>query len=142
MRKKKIQLLTVGVVVLLGGALTSCSSSGPGQQSSPSSNGGISGEINMIGYTGIYETNFQKAIVDPFEKKFPGVKVNYKSSPASAQTLANLQGSKANPNTDVVIMAAAVAKTANADGIFAKLDSKKVPNLGSPASSVGLFGAP
>ena len=57
-----------------------------------------SGEITFLGYTGIFEDNYKPAVVEPFMRCFPGIRVNYITGTNSAQISAHLsRGQRASP---------------------------------------------
>ena len=88
-----------------------------------------SGEINVAGYAAIYRDNFTKAVIEPFMKKYPKIKVNYVPTQLSAERLGALRAQKDNPEFDVALMDVALSRVAIAEGLFAELDPAAVPNL-------------
>lgn len=133
MKNLKASKLVKGVVatgavvgVLFG--MTACSDSKP---SGGESGGGssLSGTLNVIAYSSVWEEQYRAAVIEPFQKANPGVTVNYVSKRSSAEMLSALQGQKSNPGTDVAIMDQSVAKSANQQGLFAKFSATDVPNL-------------
>ena len=89
----------------------------------------VSGEINVAGYAAIYQDNFTKAIIEPFMKKFPNIKVNYIPSQLSSERLGALRAQKDSPQLDVALMDVALSRIAIQEGLFAELDPAMVPNL-------------
>ena len=92
-------------------------------QSSPS------GVINLMAYGGIFQDNYVKAVVEPFQRAFPGVKVNYAASGTSAQMLGALRAQKADPQIDVVIFDVSTSTIGNAEGLFSKITPQEAPSL-------------
>ena len=92
-------------------------------QSSPS------GAINLMAYGGIFQDNYVKAVVEPFQRAFPGVKVNYAASGTSAQMLGALRAQKADPQIDVVIFDVSTSTIGNAEGLFSKITPQEAPSL-------------
>lgn len=90
---------------------------------------GISGTINLMSYTSIWQDAYQEAVLDPFLDENPGVTINYLSKRTSAEMLSALQAEKDRPATDVVIMDSTVSASANTQGLFQKFDESDVPNL-------------
>lgn len=88
-----------------------------------------SGEITVMAYAGIFEDKYKAAVIEPFTRKFPGVKVNYFTSGNSAQMLGTLRAQRSSPQVDVAILDASISNAGNKEGIFAKLDPAKVPSL-------------
>lgn len=87
------------------------------------------GSVTFAGYSGIFQENYTKAVIEPFMKANPGIKVTYYSMGNSAQTLGNLRAQKAAPQVDVAIMDVSVAKAATVEGLFAPLDKAELPVL-------------
>ncbi|MEU6719322.1 ABC transporter substrate-binding protein [Nonomuraea sp. NPDC046802] len=88
-----------------------------------------SGSITVKGYSGVFEDNFQKAVIEPFKKKYPKIQVKYVGSANSAENLASLRAARNTPDTDVSIMDISTSGTANKSQLFAALDPAKVPNM-------------
>jgi len=89
-----------------------------------------SGEITLNAYSGIFQDNYQAAVVEPFMRRFPNIRVTYFPGQNSAQMLGQLRAQRASPQSDVVIMDVSVQRVANDEGLFARLDPAQVPNLG------------
>ncbi|MGH3502617.1 MAG: ABC transporter substrate-binding protein [Nocardioidaceae bacterium] len=88
-----------------------------------------SGQVTLMAYTGIFQDRYTKAVIKPFEKKYPNIDVTYQPSANSAKTLATLRGQRSNPTVDVAIMDVSVSDTGNEEKVLAPLDPKRVPNL-------------
>ena len=88
-----------------------------------------SGEIVLMAYSGPFQENYTKAVVEPFMREHPGVKVIYDGAGSSAQMLGMLRTQKAHPQVDVDIMDFSVSRVGNKEGLFGKLDTQAVPNL-------------
>ncbi len=100
------------------------------------------GEVNILGYQGIFADNYTKAVVEPFIKA-TGIQVNYRPIQLSAQNLGMLRAQKGNPTIDLSIMDAMVSRTGNAEGVFAEVSAAEVPNFANlyPEANVnGNFG--
>ncbi|MFT3942265.1 MAG: ABC transporter substrate-binding protein [Ancrocorticia sp.] len=96
------------------------------------SNGGASSdgaEVNIIAYSGVWEEQYRKAVIDPFQDAHPDIKINYVSKRSSAEMLSALQGQQGKPMTDVSIMDISVSTSGNNQEIFEKLTEEQVPNL-------------
>ena len=87
------------------------------------------GEITLNAYSGIFQDNYQRAVVEPFMRRFPNVRVTYFPGQNSAQMLGQLRAQRASPQSDVVIMDVSVQRVGNDEGLFARLDPAQVPNL-------------
>lgn len=88
-----------------------------------------SGEIVLMAYAGIFQDLYTKAVVDPFLKKHPGIKIKYVAGGTSAQMLGQLRAQKADPQIDVVIMDAGVGLVANREELFAGFTKAEVPSV-------------
>jgi len=89
----------------------------------------VTGEVHIVGFSGVFADNYQKFIIAPFEQQYPGIKVDFQPSKNSAETLALLTLQKGNPTVDIALIDVAVAIKANQEGLFAALDPKVVTNL-------------
>lgn len=127
-----MNLISRGKVMLAAAAaatlvLTGC---GGGSGSAGNSNSSAtSGEINLIAYAGVWQDQYNAAVIEPFKAKYPDIKINYSSKRSSAEMLSALQGQKNDPATDVAIMDNSVSTTGNTQGLFDKIDEAAVPNL-------------
>lgn len=88
-----------------------------------------SGKVSVIGYAGIWEEQYRKAVIEPFAEMYPDIQVDYVSKRSSAEMLSALQGQKGKPITDVAIMDISVSTSGNNQGLFAHLSEEQVPNL-------------
>jgi putative spermidine/putrescine transport system substrate-binding protein len=84
-----------------------------------------------MGFNGVFQTLFTQKVIDPFEAKYPKVKVTYRPIENSGQVLAAMKTQASNPDVDVALMDKSVAITANAEKLFAPLNPKVVTNLSS-----------
>lgn len=82
-----------------------------------------------MGYSGVVEDNYTKAVIEPFEKKYPNIKVNYVPGESASQMLGELRSQKGDPSADIALFDISVAGTGNKEGIFQPLDPAKVPNM-------------
>lgn len=87
------------------------------------------GEVVFAGYSGIFQENYTAAVIEPFMKANPGIKVAYYTMGNSAQTLGQLRAQKSAPQVDVAIMDVSVAKAATDEKLFAPLDKAEMPVL-------------
>lgn len=125
MRKKsrlpKIALATTAALALL--TTTACGGNSAGDDTESS------GTVTLLGYSAIVQDNYQEAVVDPFEEKYPDIKVKYVPGDNAAKMLGTLRSEKKSPRTDVVIMDTSVAETGVKEGLFDELTSENVPNI-------------
>ncbi len=84
--------------------------------------------ITFSGYSGIYQDNYQAAVIDPFTRK-TGIKVTYFGFPSSAQVLGTLRAQKESPQVDVAMMDVTLAKAGTDEGLFDMLDPAQVPSV-------------
>jgi len=102
-------------------------------------------EIILMGYSALFQDNYVKAVVEPFEQENPDIKVTYYGIQNAANALATLRTQKDAPQTDVVLFDLSIAKTASDEGLLAELDEVQVPNLadiGTVGSGLGKYGPP
>ena len=99
--------------------------------------------VTLAAYSGIFQDHYTKAVVEPFMKANPNIKVEFYGMPNSAQMLGTLRAQKAAPQIDVVIMDVSVAKAGTDEGLFDKVDesvSKNVADLYPSARVEGVGG--
>ena len=100
--------------------------------------------IMFAGYSGIYQDNYQAAVIDPFMKKHPDIKVGYFGMSTSAAILGTLRAQKAAPQIDVAMMDVTIAKAGTDDGLFDALDPAAIPSINQLAKNAlwpGVAGA-
>lgn len=85
--------------------------------------------VTLVAYSGIFQDRYTAAVVEPFMKANPNIKVVYAGAPNSAQMLGALRAQKASPQADVIIMDIAVSKAGTDEGLYEKIDDKSVPNI-------------
>lgn len=130
LNSNKARVAGIASLAAVSLALTACAgSSTPAAGGAASEESGISGTINLMSYTSVWQEAYTEAVIKPFLEANPGVTVNYLAKRTSAEMLSALQAEKANPRTDVVIMDSTVSASANAQGLFQKFDEGDVPNL-------------
>ncbi|WP_425523213.1 ABC transporter substrate-binding protein [Microvirga splendida] len=99
--------------------------------------------VTLAAYSGIFQDHYMKAVVEPFMKANPNIKVQFYGMPNSAQMLGTLRAQKAAPQIDVMIMDVSVAKAATDEGLFDKVDesvSRNVADLYPNARIEGVGG--
>jgi putative spermidine/putrescine transport system substrate-binding protein len=89
----------------------------------------LSGQITLMSYAGIFQDNYVKTVVEPFQRANPGVKVNYAAGGSSAQMLGTVRAQKADPQVDVVIFDVTTSGIGNAEGLFSKITPQEAPAL-------------
>jgi len=83
--------------------------------------------VTLMAYSGLFQERYTKAVVEPFMKANPDIKIEYFPLPNSAQMLGSLRAQKAAPQADVVIMDVSVSKAGTDENLFIKIDEKNVP---------------
>ena len=99
--------------------------------------------VTLAAYSGIFQDHYTKAVIEPFMKANPNIKVEFYGMPNSAQMLGTLRAQKASPQIDVVIMDVSVSKAGTDEGLFDKVDesvSKNVADLYPAARVEGVGG--
>ena len=89
----------------------------------------VTGTVTVMTYAGIFQDNYTKSVIEPFLRKYPGVKVNYVTGGTSAQMLGTVRAQKADPQLDVVIKDVSTSGIGNAEGLYDKLSEADVPVL-------------
>ncbi|MFC4012944.1 extracellular solute-binding protein [Nonomuraea purpurea] len=108
---------------------TACSTTaGPAGQS-PAAGGDDARTLSVTGFSGAFADQFKTEVIDPFQKAHPDITVKYRPTTNSAEMLAGLRTNKARATDDIVIIDSSVQRTANEEGLFAKLTEQEVPNL-------------
>jgi putative spermidine/putrescine transport system substrate-binding protein len=92
-------------------------------------NTAVSGTITLVAYAGVFQDNYTQTVIEPFQRHFPNVRVNYFPGGTSAQMLGTVRGQRTDPQTDVVIMDASIARSANTENLFERLTPAEVPSL-------------
>lgn len=102
-------------------------------------------EITVMGYRGAFEENYVKAVVQPFMKAHPDIKVNFYGVQNAATSLGNMRAQKDAPQVNAVIFDLSVAKIAKEEGLVAEIDPAAVPNyadLGDIGKDLGTAAIP
>jgi putative spermidine/putrescine transport system substrate-binding protein len=87
------------------------------------------GSITLLSYSGIFQDNYTRAVVEPFRRAFPDVTVSYTPGATSAQMIGSIRAQKADPQVDVAIMDMTTSTIGNAEGLFARLTPDEAPSL-------------
>jgi putative spermidine/putrescine transport system substrate-binding protein len=85
--------------------------------------------VTLAAYQGIFQDNYQPAVVDGFLKAHPDIDVFYYPITNSAQALGLLRAQKAQPQIDVAMMDVTVAKTATTEGLLETIAPGSLPVL-------------
>lgn len=85
--------------------------------------------LTLLGYSGLFQQRYTKAVIEPFMAKYPDIKVEYFPQQGSAAMLGSLRAQKASPQSDVVLMDVSVAKTGTDEGLFDKIDETVTKNV-------------
>ena len=85
-------------------------------------------EVTVVVYGGSFEQGWKKAVIEPFEKANPDIKVKIATG-LTQQTIAMMRAQKNDVKIDVIMMDEVGAAQANAEGLYEPLVSAKVPNI-------------
>jgi putative spermidine/putrescine transport system substrate-binding protein len=85
-------------------------------------------ELTVIVYGGSFEEGWRKAVIEPFEKANPDIKVKIATG-LTMQTVALMRAQKDDVRVDVTMMDEIGAAQANAEGLYHPLDAAKIPNI-------------
>lgn len=97
--------------------------------------------VVLAAYAGIFQDNYTKAVVEPFMKAHPDIKIEYYPIPNSAQLLGTLRAQASAPQIDVAVMDVSVAKAATDENLYDKIDesvSKNIADLYPQAKVAGV----
>jgi putative spermidine/putrescine transport system substrate-binding protein len=86
--------------------------------------------VTLAAYSGIFQDHYMKAVVEPFMKSHPDIKVEFYGMTNSAQMLGTLRAQKASPQIDAVIMDISVAKAGTDEGLFELIDESVSAHVG------------
>lgn len=99
--------------------------------------------ITVALYSGVFQESYQAAVIEPFMRAHPGIRVTAYPMPNSAQTLGSLRAQKAAPQVDVAVMDVGVARAGTDEGLLAPLTAEALPvlkELGERAFTPGVNG--
>ena len=85
-------------------------------------------ELTVIVYGGSFEAGWKKAVIEPFEKANPDIKVKIATG-LTQQTIAMMRAQKDDVKIDVIMMDEVGAAQGNAEGLYEPLVAAKVPNI-------------
>jgi putative spermidine/putrescine transport system substrate-binding protein len=85
-------------------------------------------ELTVIVYGGSFEEGWRKAVIEPFEKANPDIKVRIATG-LTMETVAMMRAQKADPKIDVIMMDEVGAAQANGEGLYEPLTTEKIPNM-------------
>lgn len=85
--------------------------------------------LTFAGYTGLYQDLYTKAVIEPFMKANPDIKITYYAPGNSAAILGALRAQKAAPQIDVAMMDISIAKAGSDEGLFDPIDEKVTPHV-------------
>ena len=102
--------------------------------------------ITLMGYrAGGFQENYIKAVIEPFQKANPDIKVEFYGVQNSATGLGLLRAQKNAPQIDAVIYDLSVAQIAKEEKLIEPIDPKAVPNyakLKNIGRELGLWAPP
>src|SRR3954468_16471000 len=85
-------------------------------------------ELTVIVYGGSFEEGWRKAVIPPFEKANPNIKVKIATG-LTMQTVALMRAQKDDVRFDVIMMDEVGAAQGKAEGLYHPLDTAKIPNI-------------
>ncbi|MBW9068905.1 ABC transporter substrate-binding protein [Agrobacterium pusense] len=85
--------------------------------------------VTFLGYSGLFQERYTKAVIEPFMAANPDIKVEYFPQQGSAAMLGSLRAQKAAPQSDIALMDVSVAKTGTDEGLFDKIDESVTKNV-------------
>lgn len=91
-------------------------------------------EITVMGYRGPFEDNYTKAVIEPFMKAHPDIKVIFYGVQNAATSLGNMRSQKNAPQVNAVIYDLSVAKIAKEENLITDIDTSKLSNYANLAN--------
>jgi putative spermidine/putrescine transport system substrate-binding protein len=85
--------------------------------------------VNFAGYVGLFQDLYTKAVIEPFMKANPEIKINYITPGNSAAILGALRAQKSAPQIDVAMMDVTLAKAGTDEGLFDPIDESVSPHV-------------
>ncbi len=96
--------------------------------------------LTFAGHAGLFQDLYERAVLNPFERAHPGVKIFYYALPSSTQALAILRRQREQPTLDVVLLDLATARTATREGLLEPMPPASQPGLAPSAFFSGIAG--
>jgi putative spermidine/putrescine transport system substrate-binding protein len=96
------------------------------------------GEVTVAGFFGSFQDNYTSAVIEPFMRANPDIKVTFRPVRGSAEATAMLRTSRGSPGFDLAILDLGVAQQNARDGLLAPLDRALIPN----AADLPVWGQP
>lgn len=85
-------------------------------------------ELTVIVYGGSFEEGWKKAVIEPFERANPNIRVRIATG-LTMQTVAMMRAQRSDPRIDVIMMDEVGAAQAHAEGLFEPLTPAAIPNM-------------
>lgn len=98
-------------------------------------------ELTVIVYGGQFEEGWKKAVIEPFERANPGIRVRIATG-LTMQTVAMMRAQHSDPRIDVIMMDEVGAAQAHAEGLFEPLTEPTIPNMANLHPQFRVVGAP
>lgn len=87
--------------------------------------------VTVVAYSGVFQDRYTEAVIAPFMRANPDIKVEYFAMPNSAQMLGTMRAQKSAPQADIVIMDSSFSKAATDDGLLTPIDANVSKNFDS-----------
>jgi putative spermidine/putrescine transport system substrate-binding protein len=85
-------------------------------------------ELTVIVYGGSFEEGWKRAVIEPFERANPGIRVRIATG-LTMQTAALMRAQRDDVRVDVIMMDEVGAAQANAENLFEPLSPATIPNI-------------
>lgn len=85
-------------------------------------------ELTVIVYGGSFEEGWRKAVIEPFEKANPDIKIKIATG-LTMQTVALMRAQKDDVKIDVIMMDEIGSAQANSEGLYQPLSAAAIPNI-------------
>jgi len=88
--------------------------------------------LTIAAPAGIFQQNYETAVIDPFRRRRPDVEITYYPTAVSEQILSLMRSRYTTPPIDVALLELTVAKTATAEGLLAPVTAASLPGVELP----------
>lgn len=85
-------------------------------------------DLTVIVYGGSFEEGWRRAVIDPFERQNPTIRVRIATG-LTMQTVAMMRAQRNDPRIDVIMMDEVGAAQAHAEGLYEPLTLAAIPNM-------------
>lgn len=85
--------------------------------------------VTLAAWGGVFRDKYQGAVIEPFQKANPDIRIEYFQVNNSAQNLGTIRGQKAAPQIDVSMLDVVVAKGGTDEQLFKPVTAAQIPAI-------------